>query len=68
MKRSKPARVGCGLPTGGIALDSTSLTTSGPPQVEVSLIKTEKASFAVGKSEWSLAKCSIVEMTVSNVG
>lgn len=36
--------------------------------MEVSLIKTEKASFAVGKSERSLAKCSIVEMTVSNVG
>ena len=71
MKRSNPASVGCGLPAGGIAfpaLDDTSWTISGPPHVEVSLIKTEKASLAVEKSERSLAKCSIVEMTVSNVG
>ena len=71
MKRSKPGRVGCGLPLGGLQLadfDVTSWTKSGPPHVEVSLIKTEKASFAVGKSERSLAKCSIAEMTLSNVG
>lgn len=40
---------------------------SGPPHVLTMRIRTEKASFAVGKSAMSLAKCSIVDITASKV-
>jgi hypothetical protein len=37
-------------------------TTSGPPQVEDILCSTQNASFEVGRSDMSCAKCSTVVM------
>lgn len=39
-----------------------------PPQAHVMRVRIENANFAVGKSLMSFAKCSMVEMTASNMG
>lgn len=45
----------------------TGATISGPPQRLDIRASTRNAIFAVGKSSASLAKCSMVDMTVSKI-
>lgn len=60
MKRSKPGSAGGEeeVPGGGVR--------SGPPQVVIMRVTTVKARRALGKSEMSLARSSMVVMMVSN--
>ena len=71
MKRSNPGRAGCGVVLVVISAPGGGGDESGkpcPPQAHVMRVRTENASFAVGKSLMSFAKCSTVEMTASNMG
>ena len=68
MKRSNPGRLGCGIVTVPFGDEETVIGRSGPPHTRVIRVSTEKANLAVGKSVMSLAKCSIVDMTVSKAG
>ena len=68
MKRSNPGRLDWGAGEALSEVEDVWVERSGPPQTSVIRVSTENASFAVGKSLMSFAKCSMVEMTVSNVG